>query len=366
MQDSFDANQYFAYLLSRWRFVASCCAMAAALAACISLVLPKKYTATASILIDAPAGNDPRAATAVSPVYLESLKTYEHFAASDTLFVRAIQRFKLREEAGSTPADTLKSRVLKVTKPRDTKLLEISATLADPVKAQSVAQFMAEETVNLNRSLSRQSDDEFTAEARRQMEAAKARLDEADKASAEEAARPGSESLESEVEGLVELKTRLRRELAEANVDTADFAAQQKDSGASGAIQRDLAGASARREAIAKELEGISRSIRDKESAAGRLRARLDRLEADRRAARTAYDSAMTRWNEAQATAGIRGERLKIIDPGIVPQRPSSPNLMLNVLAAVLIALTGALLYATYLFALHPRAEPRQARPAYR
>ena len=29
--------------------------------------------------------------------------------------------------------------------------------------------------------------------------------------------------------------------------------------------------------------------------------------------------------------AGFRGERLKIIDPGIVPERPSSPNLPLNV-----------------------------------
>ena len=33
---------------------------------------------------------------AVSPIYLESLKTYEHYAESDSLFQNALDRFGLR------------------------------------------------------------------------------------------------------------------------------------------------------------------------------------------------------------------------------------------------------------------------------
>ena len=42
---------------------------------------------------------------------------------------------------------------------------------------------------------------------------------------------------------------------------------------------------------------------------------------------------------------GYRGERLKIIDPGIVPERPSSPNVPLNLAAALLLGLVLPILY---------------------
>jgi len=78
--ESLDGNQYFQYLLRRWRFIVSVCAIAVVLALVVSLVLPKNYTATASLLIEPPAGNDPRTSIAVSPVYLESLRSYEVLA----------------------------------------------------------------------------------------------------------------------------------------------------------------------------------------------------------------------------------------------------------------------------------------------
>ena len=65
------------------------CGVAIVAALATGLLLPKRYTATATILIDPPAGGDPRIATAVSTVYLESLKTYELLATNDQLFVRA-------------------------------------------------------------------------------------------------------------------------------------------------------------------------------------------------------------------------------------------------------------------------------------
>src|SRR5258708_1327852 len=298
MNDSFDAFEYAAYLRTRWKLVAKCCAAAALLAGGLSLLAPKRYTAVASILIDAPAGYDPRAATAVSPVYLESLKTYEHFADSDTLFVRAVDRFHLRDETLSTPVDSLKRRVLKVFKLRDTKLLEISVTLTDPVKAQAMAQFIAEETANLNKSLSRQSDDEFTAEAKRPLAVSLARLNEAEKLMNAEQGRSPVDSLQSELGGLLELKTRLQRELAEANIDRADYLAQDKVQGHgddSDRAKRGLAGIGARVETLHKELDGVDKRIVAMEGLLAQRRARLDRLEADRRSARSGYECAVTR-----------------------------------------------------------------------
>jgi uncharacterized protein involved in exopolysaccharide biosynthesis len=64
------------------------------------------------------------------------------------------------------------------------------------------------------------------------------------------------------------------------------------------------------------------------------------------------------RLRESRAAAGSRGERLNIIDPGIVPERPSSPNTALNVgaaaFAAFVLAALFILLQATYRTQRHP------------
>ncbi len=102
MQPSFDPLAYAAYLRQRWRFIALTCFIALTAALGVSLMVEKKYTATASLLIDPPGNTDARMATAVSPVYLESLKSYEHFASSDTLFRKALDTFRLRDAEQSS------------------------------------------------------------------------------------------------------------------------------------------------------------------------------------------------------------------------------------------------------------------------
>ena len=93
MPDTFDGYGYIRHLRARWRLPAVALFVALAASLTISLLLPTKYTATVSLVIEPPAGIDPRVATAVSPIYLESLRTYEHFASSDQLFAQAVDRF---------------------------------------------------------------------------------------------------------------------------------------------------------------------------------------------------------------------------------------------------------------------------------
>jgi capsule polysaccharide export protein KpsE/RkpR len=170
--------------------------------------------------------------------------------------------------------------------------------------------------------------------------------------------------------GLVDLKERWQRELVEANADIADYKAQLKVQSQattdSDRLLRDLAGVSARAEVLRKELDSVGRSIHQKETEVAQRTARLDRLAADRQSARVVYDSALARWNEAQGSVGNRGERLKIIDPGIVPQRPSFPNLTLNILAAILISMGAALLYVSVSFVSESRGKADAHHIAYR
>jgi uncharacterized protein involved in exopolysaccharide biosynthesis len=69
--------------------------------------------------------------------------------------------------------------------------------------------------------------------------------------------------------------------------------------------------------------------------------------QAEREAARAAFDSAEKRLEDTRSSAGQRGEQLKVVDPGVVPERPSWPNIPLMLAAAFLVALVASLLYLT-------------------
>jgi hypothetical protein len=89
---------------------------------------------------------------------------------------------------------------------------------------------------------------------------------------------------------------------------------------------------------------------------------------AQRDAARAAVYAAVEHLVQVRSTAGGRGERLKIIDPGVVSQQPSWPNVPLMLLVAVLVALVGSLLYLTleFNYRLERPAAPRTVAPLAR
>jgi capsular polysaccharide biosynthesis protein len=220
MHDSFDVFEYIDFLRARWRFLGLACGFAILAALATGFLLPKRYTATATILIDPPAGGDPRIAAAVSTVYLESLKTYELLATNDQIFVRAAGQFHLRDRDGS-PIESLKRRVLKVDKLRDTRALQISVTLSDPKTAQAVAQYIAEGAVELNRSGAKEADEAMIESAAKAAETAKLRLSDAETAWQKAAGAHSAEALRSEVSDESYLKSRVEDQLLEEQADLA-------------------------------------------------------------------------------------------------------------------------------------------------
>lgn len=326
---SFDAVEFARWVRDRWAVPAVACAVAVLLAFAFNIAQPKRYTATASVLIQPPGGSDPRAALAVSPVYLESLKSYERFASSDTLFLRAVQTLHIGE-ASTTSADSLKRQALKVTKPAGVALLEISATLKAPKEAQALAFYVAQQTVEMNRTLIALGSQDALTEYRTQLAAAGERLDAAQKAQTAFAAAQPVESLENEVQEAFDLRYRLERDLSSARADAPDEPT--------------------RISVIESQIRELTGRLAKQGSQLEERKARREMLEADQRAARGAWETAGNRINEALSSSQIRGERLQIIDPGTVPQHPSSPNMILNLLAAGIIALAGSFLYLALRF----------------
>jgi len=361
MYQPFDAFEYVDYLRRRWRVIAAACGVALLLSLGVSLLLPNRYTATASIVIEPPGGNDVRLSTAVSPVYLESLKTYERFATSDTLFARAAERFHLLGNGQSI--ESLKRRVLKVAKLRDTKILEISVSLADPKTALGLAQYLADETVRASRAESFVSDTDFVAKAQKQTTEAHVRLEQVQHESAILAASAPVESLQSEIDAAVELQGKVQQLLVATDADIAEYQ-QQAQTG--GQFARDqLQATRARAALLRKRSEDLAREIQQKNKTLANRLAKRDQLQTETKLAQSAYEALSNRLHDLEVNTGSHAEQLRVIDPGIVPQRPSSPNIPLNVAVALFLALVSSLAYLSLAFAYRhksPDFEPAISR----
>jgi uncharacterized protein involved in exopolysaccharide biosynthesis len=343
------AFEYIDYLRARWRLILAACLSAIVLSSSVSiLLLPKRFTATASIVIEPPAGNDVRTSTAVSPVYLESLRTYERFATSDTLFAGAVKQFHLAEGENARSIESLKQQVLKVTKVRDTKILEISVTLPDPYLAQQVVHYISEETVKLSRGESAATDREVIGEAEHLAVESQERLEQAQRESAAYATKEPAGALQAQIEADVDLAEKTQQSLVDVRGDIAEDQMKVE-------FKREVPGLQARAAELEKRLTALEKGIQEKSALQSRRGAERQRLDIQLKMAQTASESSAARLRELRATAGTRGERLRVIDPGIVPQRPSSPNTPLNVMGALLLTMVGLTTYLTVAFSYRGR-----------
>lgn len=336
MHDSFDVFEYIDFLRARWKFPAIACGLAILAALVTGFLLPRRYTSTATILIDPPAGGDPHIATAVSTVYLESLKTYELLATNDQLFLRAATKFHLRDSDGA-PIESLKRKVLKVDKLRDTRALQISVTLPDPGTAQAVAQFIAEGAVELSRTGGKEADDATIQDAAAAAATLKARLDDAGTAWRLAAGAHPAEALRSEISDDSFLKSRVEEQLLDDQTNAA---------------ASDTAASRARIELLQRRISELTRAMDEKGKALATQSAREEDLRAALTSARAAYETAAQRLVDLRVSRGSRSEWLRMIDPGIIPQRPSSPKVPLIVIGAATLALFASFLYLTVSFSL--------------
>jgi hypothetical protein len=370
MAETFDPFDYAQFLASRWKFAGVCVGAALAVAAAACVFLPREYTATAILLIEPPAASDPRGGSAVSPIYLESLKSYEEFASGDSLFLKACEKFGLL--AGDSPAsiESLKRRILRVEKLKDTKVLEIRVTLNDAGKAQQVAQYLSEETAALNHSIAVESDRGVLGGLRAQLEAARVALA---KAQAEQArvTAEGKPALWQEIRALGDVVQGLEEKSAEARVEAVAMEAQQSalqpNSQDREFVAERLAAARARQRQSELEKSALEKRVAEKSAELAGLDVRREAAGAQLSNADSQFRDLEKRELEMSVTAGLRTEQLRVVDPGIVPQRPSFPNIPLTLGAALLLSLMAALAWLTLQYGLarqRGRFEKRELRVA--
>jgi uncharacterized protein involved in exopolysaccharide biosynthesis len=359
MTDSFDPIEYLSYLRRRAHFAALAVGVALAGAAAAAWLLPNEYTASATLVIEPPAASDPRAATAVSPIYLESLKTYEQFASGDSLFARACAEFGLLKEPGAPPMETFKRRVLVVTKPKDTKLLRIEVTLRDAGLAHRVAEFLARETVALSRSIALEADNAQLEDTRGQLRGIGARLQQA-RAEYDRLTAGGNEQLWNEAMlMLADLTARTRAELLEAQARAAELEVR------GGGLE--LEATRARVSELNAALARLDGEMKQTAAKLADLKAGQERAAAALRLEEQAFELWSKRASDQASISGTRSEQLRVVDPGIVPQRPSFPSFPLFLAAAFLLSSLASLAFLSLRFGFErrraePRAEPMDIR----
>jgi capsular polysaccharide biosynthesis protein len=346
MEEESDGVQFAHYVRRQWAVVVISCSVAVALAGAVSLMLPKKYTATASILIEPPAGNDPRGATAVSSVYLESLKTYERFASSDTALAKALEQSGLQKKFEGDNMEAIKRSVLKVSRPASTKIVEISATLDDPNDAQKLAQHVAEQSVALNRKLDNQSSEDLLVEARKVLERAENRLRTAEQNRDRIIQVEGVDVLQNEVTDMNALRLSIEQELGKTRAALADAEAEARTRPDSGEPAdrtlfdaREVDAMRARVASLESQVTALAKTSSDATTVLEGRRQRREPLDNELRVARADYEVAKNKLADVQSSSAYRAERLEIMDTGVTPKHPSSPNILLNMMVAALVSL---------------------------
>jgi uncharacterized protein involved in exopolysaccharide biosynthesis len=306
-----------------------------------TLLMPRQYTATARIVIDPPAGSDIRAAMVVSPIYLESLKTYERFATAGSMFQKAVERFGLRKLVGNLPIESLQKKVLRVEIVRNTRILEVAVTLPDPRLAQALASFLAEETVEMNRTVVTKGAQDLVESIAREQRQARARFQETDAAWSRLLTDEPLDALQSDLASTTSLRWNIQQRIANAEVDTAESADRARRIQAS----TEPSASQARLEELRRQLRNLDKQEAEEQKLLAQRFADRDKVASERKSAETALATMEQRLDEARGDSGYRGDRLRIVDPAIVPERPSSPNLPLNLAAALLLGVTIPLVY---------------------
>ena len=355
MSQSFSGLQLLRHLAWRWPIFVAAVTAAAILTYLGSQFLPQQYTAEARLLIEPPGGADPRSALVVSPVYLDSLKTFALMASSSELFEQALDELGLQDPQNPQPLSALKASILEVEIPRNTKVLTIRTSLPDPIKAQALAEYLAEAVVQRNQQIQSASDEVRTtiAEQARDVVARQAR--EIDEKLQEFAAEQPTAGLEVEVDALVAARTSLREELRfleRRRIEGLSAGHNDLAEKGHGSISTPL---TARIDDLRSQVERLDDEIRDKEVQIAHSKSRQDALESRRTALHAVLTEAESRLLQEKAMASSRGERLQIIDRGVVPDRPSSPRVALNVIVASSLAMLFVALFVALRFGLSDR-----------
>jgi uncharacterized protein involved in exopolysaccharide biosynthesis len=154
-----------------------------------------------------------------------------------------------------------------------------------------------------------------------------------------------------------QLRLSVEQDLGRTRAELADMQAELKTFHAGDGLEsqanwttRQVEALRARIGSLEEQTEALRKSNLDKTTILESRKQRREAQEAELRSARADYELAKTRFSDAQGSVAYRGERLELMDPGIIPERPSFPNTPLNVMLALVISIVASIGYLALRF----------------
>jgi capsule polysaccharide export protein KpsE/RkpR len=166
------------------------------------------------------------------------------------------------------------------------------------------------------------------------------RLDAMNAEWADAAAREPVQALEAQSENAATLRAALGQQVSSTELEMADTSY-------AGDAAKQQASARTRLEQLRRQIQALDKEAAERERLIATRLSRRERMESERKAVLAQLTAVETQLREARGGVAYRGERLKLIEPGIVPERPSWPNTPLNIAAALLLGLALPILWLT-------------------
>ncbi len=176
-----------------------------------------------------------------------------------------------------------------------------------------------------------------------------------------------------QVAASADLKSDVERDLARARAELADYQARQdapqlaankENQNQPGWTQMEIVATRARIKELENQDRQLLQFLGEKEIVVENLIRTRQQLDDELSSARAGAEAATAKLSDVRASAAFRGVRLKVLDPGIVPQRASFPNVPLNLVVAFVISLLGCVGFAAAQFA-YERMRRANADPVY-
>lgn len=357
-EDEIDLREYWRVLVRHKRMILATTLAAAVLAAIVSLIIPKTYTATARILPPKEKSGGGLAALSGQLGGLAALAGASLGGASNadlmvgmlesrTIADRIIDRFdlltvydaELRIDAQEKLLDNLDASVNK----KDS-ILTLSVDDHDPQRAADLANAFIEELDQLSRHLN-------LTEASRQRTFLEGRLVEvnSDLANAEDALRAfqekhGAIQVDEQAKSIIDLLGELKGKLMAAQVQL-------------GVTQRFASGNNADVDRLQTQIRELRSRIRDMEQGQGEravgdiflptqqipdLGLRYARLLRDVKVQETIFELLTQQYELAKMEEAKDSPTIQVLDSAVVPEKKSKPRRMLIVMLAVMLALIGS------------------------
>ncbi len=171
------------------------------------------------------------------------------------------------------------------------------------------------------------------------------------------------DALTNDLNNTSDLNYDIQHSLSQARNDLAELLSH------SAADSTQVAAARARIRDLEDQEKALTAKANEQGTALDRSKPNQDALETEQKLAHADLETARTTLAEVRASSAARGERLEVLDPGIVPERPSYPNIPLTMLVAFTVSLMGSAAYLAVAFgysrALSERAMSSRAERVY-